>query len=71
MCGFIQGLNGLINMEIKRVIVGPLEENCYIVTKNNQTIIIDPGDEAEKIIALVERAREEKGKSEESDLDER
>ena len=28
-------------------------------------------DEAEKIIALVERAREERGKSEESDLDER
>ena len=50
MCGFIQELNGLSNMEIKRVIVGPLEENCYIVTKNNQTIIIDPGDEAEKII---------------------
>ena len=40
----------MINMEIKRVIVGPLEGNCYIVTKNNQTIIIDPGDEAEKII---------------------
>ena len=37
-------------MEIKRVVVGSLEENCYVVTKNNQTIIIDPGDEAEKII---------------------
>lgn len=37
-------------MKIDRVIIGPLEENCYIVTKNNKTIIIDPGDEAEKII---------------------
>lgn len=37
-------------MEINRVIVGSLEENCYIVTKNNQTIIIDPGDEAQNII---------------------
>lgn len=37
-------------MKIDRVIIGPLQENCYIVTKNNKTIIIDPGDEAEKII---------------------
>ena len=37
-------------MIIDRVIVGPLAENCYIVTKNNKTIIIDPGDEADKII---------------------
>lgn len=37
-------------MIIDRVVVGPLEENCYIVTKDDKTIIIDPGDEAEKII---------------------
>lgn len=37
-------------MEIKKVCVGSLEENCYIVTRNNQTIIIDPGYEAENII---------------------
>ena len=37
-------------MEIKKVCVGSLEENCYIVTRNNQTIIIDPGDEAQNII---------------------
>lgn len=37
-------------MEIKKVCVGSLEENCYIVTKDNQTIIIDPGDEAQNII---------------------
>lgn len=41
-------------MKIDRVIVGSLEENCYIVTKNNKTIIIDPGDEAEKIIAACQ-----------------
>ena len=41
-------------MEINRVIVGPLEENCYIVTKKNQSIIIDPGDEADKIIKACE-----------------
>ena len=37
-------------MQIERIVVGELQENCYIVTKNNKTIIIDPGDEANKII---------------------
>ena len=40
-------------IDIKRVVVGYLEENCYIVTKNNQTVIIDPGDDAAKIIKEV------------------
>ena len=37
-------------MQIEKVVVGELKTNCYIVTKNNKTIIIDPGDEADKII---------------------
>ena len=37
-------------MEIKTIVVGPLQTNCYILTKNNQTLIIDPGDEPNKII---------------------
>ena len=40
-------------MNIKRVIVGPLQENCYILEKDNMCIIIDPGDEAEKIIGNI------------------
>ncbi len=40
-------------MNIKRVVVGPLEENCYIVEKDNKCIIIDPGDEADKIISNI------------------
>lgn len=40
-------------MKIKRVIVGPLQENCYILENNNKCIIIDPGDEAEKIIKNI------------------
>lgn len=35
-------------MEIKTVKVGYLQTNCYII-KNNNIIIIDPGDEYEKI----------------------
>ncbi len=36
-------------MKIDKIVVGPLQENCYILTKNNKVIIIDPGDEYSKI----------------------
>ncbi len=32
-------------MEIKPIVVGNLETNCYIITKDNNQIIIDPGDQ--------------------------
>ena len=36
-------------MEIEKVVVGELQENCYIVSKDNSCLVIDPGDEFEKI----------------------
>lgn len=36
-------------MKIEKLILGELEENCYILTKGNNCLIIDPGDEFEKI----------------------
>lgn len=36
-------------MKVEIIKVGELETNCYIVTKNDKTIVIDPGDEFEKI----------------------
>ncbi len=36
-------------MKIKQIPVGYLQANCYILVKDNQAIIIDPGEEAEKI----------------------
>ncbi len=36
-------------MQIKCIPVGYLQANCYIVIKNNKAIIIDPGDEPDKI----------------------
>ena len=42
-------------MNIKRVVVGPLEENCYIVEIEDKCIIVDPGDEAEKIINNINK----------------
>lgn len=36
-------------MDIKVIKVGPLETNCYILTIENESIIIDPGDDFKKI----------------------
>lgn len=36
-------------MNVKRIVVGDLQENCYIIEKNTNAIIVDPGDEPEKI----------------------
>ena len=39
----------------KNVIVGALEVNCYIVydSETKEALIIDPGDEADRIIEAV------------------
>ncbi len=36
-------------MNVKKVEVGFLKENCYILTIGNKCLIIDPGDDADKI----------------------
>lgn len=40
-------------MKIEKVVVGSLEENCYIISMDNQCIIIDPGSEFLKIKECV------------------
>ena len=41
-------------MNIKRIAVGPLQTNCYIVYNNDkEAFIIDPGDEANKIKRFI------------------
>ncbi len=42
-------------MNIKRIIVGEFEANCYLAESAGELIIIDPGDEAEKIAAEIVR----------------
>lgn len=37
-------------MQVKRIVVGNLQTNCYLLIKDNNCLIIDPGDEANKII---------------------
>lgn len=36
-------------MQVKRIIVGPLQTNCYLVIIDNECIIIDPGEDFDKI----------------------
>lgn len=40
-------------MNIKTIPVGELQANCYLLERNDEIIIIDPGDEAEKIEAEI------------------
>ena len=36
-------------MKITKIVTGYLEENCYLIENNNKLLVVDPGDEAEKI----------------------
>ena len=36
-------------MNVEIIKVGYLETNCYLIIKNNKCIIVDPGDEFDKI----------------------
>ena len=40
-------------MDIKCINVGYLRTNCYILIKNNECLVIDPGDEEKKIIDTI------------------
>ncbi|MBI4848594.1 MAG: MBL fold metallo-hydrolase [Nitrospirae bacterium] len=42
-------------MVIKKLVIGPLQENCYIVADemSDQSIVIDPGDEPDRVIELI------------------
>jgi Zn-dependent hydrolases, including glyoxylases len=40
-------------MEIKRIVVGALQTNCYLLIDSGEAMVVDPGDEAEKIIGEI------------------
>ena len=40
-------------MDIKNVVTGYLDENCYILIKNGTCLIVDPGDDYHKIKEVV------------------
>lgn len=44
-------------MEIKRLIVGSLQTNCYLLISGNEFGIVDPGDEADKILEEIRKIK--------------
>ena len=44
-------------MKITTIPVGYLQANCYILEKDNQVLIIDPGDEFEKIKPIIKNKK--------------
>ncbi len=40
-------------MTIERVITGPIEENCYVIISEKECIVIDPGDDGDKIAEVI------------------
>lgn len=40
-------------MEIKTLVVGPLLTNCYILTSDNEAIVIDPGANLKQILEEI------------------
>ncbi len=47
-------------MTIKRLFVGPLHTNCYLLEHNGSVCVIDPGGDEEKILDKVQGYRVEK-----------
>jgi hydroxyacylglutathione hydrolase len=43
-------------MKVKHITVGPIQSNCYVVydEKSSDAMVIDPGEEAGKIIKMIE-----------------
>jgi glyoxylase-like metal-dependent hydrolase (beta-lactamase superfamily II) len=50
-------VESVVSASVAGLTVGPFQENCYLLTEAGGThcVIIDPGDEAERIIAAVDR----------------
>jgi len=44
-------------MQIKKIVVGLLQANCYVLIGEEQGIIIDPGEEADRILETVSGLR--------------
>lgn len=41
-------------MEWKQIPLGPLQTNCYLLMNNENCLVIDPGEEGDKLIGIIE-----------------
>jgi len=51
-----------MDLKIEKVVVGEIKTNCYIIVSANELAVIDPGGEAEKIMAIIEKYKRPKKK---------
>lgn len=42
-------------MQIKQIPTGPIQENCYLVYNQKHLLIVDPGDEAQRLIETIDQ----------------
>ena len=40
-------------MKIDRIVVGNLQENCYLLEKNQKYLLVDPGEDITKILEFI------------------
>ena len=43
-------------MNVTSLTVGPLQENCHVVVHEGRAVMVDPGDEAERLLAVARTA---------------
>jgi hydroxyacylglutathione hydrolase len=41
-------------VDVRVFTVGPLQENCYLVREGDRAVLVDPGDEADRLLAALE-----------------
>lgn len=46
----------MIELKIEKIVVEPIETNCYLILLNNELAVVDPGGEADKIIVEIEKS---------------
>jgi hydroxyacylglutathione hydrolase len=41
-------------MDVRMLTVGPVQENCFVMHKDGAALVVDPGDEPERIAELID-----------------
>ena len=41
-------------MDVKMLTVGPVQENCFLVSEGERAVIVDPGEEAPRLLRAIE-----------------
>ena len=45
-----------MSLDVRQLTVGPIAENCYLLSREGRGLVVDPGEEPERILAEAEDA---------------